>query len=102
MSGHTYRVKIQIGQILQFKAGIRKLKSDSKVTVTVQFEISAFGFELQDLSNYKISHATPCKSVYRRSLKACFVSSSIVFLRETSRLSCTLRPFASASSHLSL
>jgi hypothetical protein len=59
-------VNFEIGQILQLKAEIRNLKLDWNgprmrrlAAQAVQFEISDFGFELQDLSNFKISPADP-------------------------------------------
>src|SRR5262245_14417049 len=39
--------KVEIGRILHFKSESRNPKLDS-----VQFEISAFGFEMQDSSNF--------------------------------------------------
>jgi hypothetical protein len=46
----------EIGRILHLKSEIRNLRLNSRYFQTsVQFAISDFGFEVQDLSNFKIS-----------------------------------------------
>jgi hypothetical protein len=48
----------EIGRVLHFKSEIRNLELDSKLPSRyVRFEISDFGFEMQDSSNFKISRA---------------------------------------------
>jgi hypothetical protein len=48
----------EIGRVLHFKSEIRNLELDSKLPSRyVQFEISDFGLEMQDSSNFKISRA---------------------------------------------
>jgi len=44
-------MKIKIGRILQLKSEIRNLRLDW-AKPGVQFEISDFGFEMQDSSNF--------------------------------------------------
>jgi hypothetical protein len=44
----------QIGQILHLKSEIRDRKLDGLRCRSVQSHISDFGFEMQDLSNFKI------------------------------------------------
>ena len=45
----------EIGRILHLKSEIRDLKLDRLSRAPVQFEISDFGFEMQDSSNFKMS-----------------------------------------------
>jgi hypothetical protein len=51
------RGKFEIGQILHLRSEIRNLKLDGRSSAgrTVQFKVSDFGSEMQDLSNFKIS-----------------------------------------------
>jgi hypothetical protein len=44
--------KLKIGQILHLKSEIRNMRLD--YLALVQLEISDFGFEMQDSSNFKI------------------------------------------------
>ena len=50
------RGDFEIGQILHLKSEIRNLRLDClcRRVLLVQFEISDFGFEMQDSSNFKI------------------------------------------------
>src|SRR5688572_12971024 len=50
---------LEIGRILHRKSETRDLKSDSSPVTTVQFEISSFGFEMQDSSNFEIAQGQP-------------------------------------------
>ncbi len=48
-------MKFEIGRILHCESEIRKLKSDSALSSAfVQFEISVFGLEMQDSSDFRI------------------------------------------------
>jgi len=50
-------MKVEIGRILHLKSEIRNFESDwlSVPASIVQSEISDFGFEVQDSSNFEIS-----------------------------------------------
>jgi hypothetical protein len=50
------RGDFEIARILRLKSEIRNLKLEclSRWVLPVQFEISVFGFEMQDSSNFKI------------------------------------------------
>jgi len=54
------RRNFEIAQILHLKSEIRNLKLDGEATSmsVVQFEISDFGFEMQDLCDFKIPSLT--------------------------------------------
>ena len=46
----------EIGRVLHFQSEIRNLELDCKLlSAYVQFEISDFGLEMQDLSNFEFS-----------------------------------------------
>jgi hypothetical protein len=50
----------EIGRVLHLKSEIRNLKLNRATqTPAVQFEISDFGFEMQDSSNFKIPFPLP-------------------------------------------
>ena len=50
------RGKSEIGRILQLKSEIRNFEMDAdRKRLPVRFEVSDFGFEMQDSSNFKLS-----------------------------------------------
>jgi hypothetical protein len=53
-------INFEIGRILHLKSEIRDLELDCQALTlqTVQSEISDFGFEMQDSSNFKIYSAS--------------------------------------------
>src|SRR5688572_15624215 len=50
---------LEIGRILHLKSETRNLKLDCGYRARVQFEISSFGFEMQDSSNFEIVQGQP-------------------------------------------
>ncbi len=54
--GRPTRGHFEIGRILHFKSEIRNIQLDWPFgTGSVQLDISDFGFEMQDSSNFKMS-----------------------------------------------